>query len=218
MDRQLLERMIGAAVLIVALIVIVPAVLDGRGERGAVRSPPASEQARRVVTIRPADRTDSPPVATALDIQDQPEPAPAGHESTAASARLVAPEQETDRVATHATAPPSQPATVPAAKVAAAPKPKAVTSQPATKPVPKTVTGGWAVQLGSFASRDNARRLAGKVRAQGFSAYLDPVISGGRKLYRVRVGPEATRAKADALARRLAAKGFRGQVTRQQTS
>jgi DedD protein len=69
--------------------------------------------------------------------------------------------------------------------------------------------------MGSFSSQDNARRLAGQLDAKGFTAYLLPLQSNGKTLQRVRVGPVATRDEAEALARRLKASGFEGQVTRQ---
>jgi cell division septation protein DedD len=69
---------------------------------------------------------------------------------------------------------------------------------------------GWAVQLGVFASRDNAERLALEVRVKGFKASVSRVTSGSRKLYRVRVGPTADRAAAQELQGRLKAAGRPG--------
>ena len=66
---------------------------------------------------------------------------------------------------------------------------------------------GWAVQLGVFASKDNAERLALEVRVKGFKASVSPVRSGGRTLYRVRVGPAADRSAAQELQSRLKAVG-----------
>jgi DedD protein len=66
---------------------------------------------------------------------------------------------------------------------------------------------GWAVQLGVFASKDNAERLALEVRVKGFKASVSPARSGGRTLYRVRVGPAADRSAAQELQSRLKAAG-----------
>lgn len=68
-------------------------------------------------------------------------------------------------------------------------------------------SGAWGVQLGVFASHENAERLAGEVRAKGFKTSVAPVTSGSRKLYRVRVGPAADRAGAQDLQARLKAAG-----------
>jgi cell division septation protein DedD len=71
-------------------------------------------------------------------------------------------------------------------------------------------SGSWAVQLGVFASRENAERLALEVRVKGFKASVSPVPGSKRKLYRVRVGPTADRSGAQELQGRLKAAGRPG--------
>jgi cell division septation protein DedD len=71
-------------------------------------------------------------------------------------------------------------------------------------------SGAWAVQLGVFASRENAERLALEVRVKGFKASVSPVSSRHRKLYRVRVGPTSDRSGAQELQGRLKAAGRPG--------
>jgi cell division protein FtsN len=65
------------------------------------------------------------------------------------------------------------------------------------------------VQLGSFASRANADRLARQVRAQGFAASVSQ-YSSGRHLYRVWVGPAHDHAAATHLAQQLRSAGHNG--------
>jgi DedD protein len=72
-------------------------------------------------------------------------------------------------------------------------------------------TSGWAVQVGSFASRDNAERLAQKLKGKGFAATVSQSPKG-RRLWRVRVGPEADRAAATALSAKLRSAGQSGTV------
>ncbi|RME32672.1 MAG: SPOR domain-containing protein [Gammaproteobacteria bacterium] len=62
----------------------------------------------------------------------------------------------------------------------------------------------WVVQLGSFSSEENASKLLARLKEKGYAAFLDPAYTEQGKQYRVRVGPELTRAKADALRKRLA--------------
>jgi DedD protein len=69
------------------------------------------------------------------------------------------------------------------------------------------------VQLGSFASRPNAEKLAAELRARGYSAFVSEYRGSGRVLFRVRVGPEQDRARAEAVASRLAREGRKGSVT-----
>jgi DedD protein len=54
----------------------------------------------------------------------------------------------------------------------------------------------WAVQLGSFVSRDNAEKLARQLRAQGFGVYVLPGGAGSLLRYRVRIGPMPDRSAA----------------------
>jgi DedD protein len=71
---------------------------------------------------------------------------------------------------------------------------------------------GWVVQLGSFASRANAERLAAELRGRGYSGFVSEYRGAGRVLFRVRVGPEQDRARAEAIAQRLARDGTPGTV------
>lgn len=193
MDRQLLERMVGAAVLIIALVVIAPAILDGPDDQEpALPAPDALDREVRTVTIRPDGQAAEPPVPVAT-----PEPV----------AEAPAPEPQAKPE------PRAAPKPAPAAKPKAQPKPKPE-PKPKAEPTPKLAEArsGWAVQLGSFASRDNARRLAGEVSAKGYETYLLPLERDGRTLYRVRVGPRKSREAAEKLAGELAKAGYKGQV------
>jgi len=204
MDRQLLERMIGAAVLILALVVIAPAILDGPGDSNeAVPVAAAPDQVVRTVTIRPDQRADQPPVAMQTP-PPRPAPKPVAEPETAAPVVAAAPAPKSE--------PEPKPKPEPKPEPKAKPKPK-----PAPKPAPEVTPklSGWAVQLGSFANEANAKRLAGEVAAKGYKTYLLPLKRDGRTLYRVRVGPEPTRAAADELAVRLRQAGYKGQVAAQ---
>jgi DedD protein len=68
------------------------------------------------------------------------------------------------------------------------------------------------VQLGSFSVRDNADRLVRDMTAKGFTAFVSPIKSGGRDIYRVRVGPTRDRAQAEALAAQLRRIGQSGAI------
>ena len=70
----------------------------------------------------------------------------------------------------------------------------------------------WAVQLGSFSSKENAEKLAGSLRDQGYAAFLSQLQSNGNDLHRVRIGPQKDRQSAEAVAAQLAKNGHTGQV------
>ncbi|MHC1480464.1 SPOR domain-containing protein [Frateuria aurantia] len=56
--------------------------------------------------------------------------------------------------------------------------------------------GGWAVQLAAMGTQGDANALRDRLRANGFDAYVDSVAVSGRRLWRVRAGPQTQRADA----------------------
>jgi cell division septation protein DedD len=103
--------------------------------------------------------------------------------------------------------------------VAEAPAPARI---PAAKPATATPAaarpaagGAFVVQVGTFGQKDNAERLAATLKGRGFAAVVSASSSGGRTLYRVRVGPAGPRDAATGLAGRLASAGHPGQVVPQ---
>jgi cell division protein FtsN len=64
---------------------------------------------------------------------------------------------------------------------------------------------GWAVQLGSFASKTNAEKLLHQLPGSGF--YLVSSGSGASLRYRVRMGPLADRGAAERAATKLKGEG-----------
>jgi len=117
---------------------------------------------------------------------------------------------------TAASKPATSPAT-PAAKPAEAPKPAAAAPKPAATAAapsaPAASSVGFAVQLGAFAKPEDANALRDKVRAGGYSAFVEQVRTDKGTLSRVRVGPVASRAEADTLKAQVASKfGINGMV------
>ncbi len=64
----------------------------------------------------------------------------------------------------------------------------------------------WAVQVGSFSNPDNALGLRAKLRKKGYSAFVEKVSTKKGEVYRVRVGPEVRRSKAEVLQKELQSK------------
>ena len=92
-------------------------------------------------------------------------------------------------------------ATTPAAPASVAPEPKPAAASEA----------GYFVQIGVFSNQASANRLATELRRKKFAVVVTK-IDGAKPLHRVRVGPEADRKAAEALAKRLAAAGHKGSV------
>lgn len=105
-------------------------------------------------------------------------------------------------------APPAAPA-APIPSTASAGKP-ASSPAAATEPAPRAPANpagtGFVVQIGAFASAQDATALRDSLRKAGFNAFTDTVPGERGTLTRVRVGPVMTRAEADALKAQVKAK------------
>nr|WP_304945302.1 SPOR domain-containing protein [Xanthomonas euvesicatoria] len=168
-------------------------------------------------------------------------PAPAASTPTPAPAPAPTPAAKpSSSVAAASTAAPTKTESLPpepAKPVAAAPKPaeapkpapakpevaktepakpeptKPVVAAPAAPAAPAASSVGFAVQRGAFGRAEDADALRDRVRAAGFSAFVEQVRTDKGALNRVRVGPVANRGDAEQLRAQVAAKvGISGMV------
>ncbi|MCP3999592.1 MAG: SPOR domain-containing protein [Gammaproteobacteria bacterium] len=165
MDRALLERMVGAVVLVLLFVVFVPALLDGRQDDNEGRADASGSRVgtRTEVIVLNASKPAAPPVVEAVKLQ-----------------------------------------------VKAAPK--KISSQPvkpvaAPKPRQQAPRDGFAVQLGSFTSRDNAMGFASSISEAEYPVFVKRAAASSGAVFRVYAGPRTTREEADKLAARLVADG-----------
>ena len=150
-------------------------------------TPPAAASAPASASVAQAAAAVAPVTTQALP-PEAPKPTPA---------KPVAPKQTPPESSPPVTA---APAVAPVAKPVEAPKPAASSV-------------GFAVQLGAFSQAADANALRDKLRAGGFSAFVEQVNTDKGTLNRVRVGPVASRADADRLKAQVAAKvGVDGMV------
>lgn len=217
MERKLQERMIGAGVLILLLVIVGPMVLDGESDERAMDRVPPGERGEelRSHTFRldgPADAK-APQAAPDLPASD-PQPRPAVADATVPARQPVV---EAPSAAPASAAVPDRPPGPPVAKAAEKPPRPAPGPQPGVRPAagPTPAGAGFVVQLGTFGQKGNAERLTESLRKDGFEAFVSPTTRGDKSLYRVRVGPPATRAEAERLAARLAGAGHKGQLVAQ---
>jgi len=62
----------------------------------------------------------------------------------------------------------------------------------------------WVLQVGSYKKRENARNVRDKLKkSANYHAFIQEAQSGSGQIYRVRIGPLSSRAKANALRQRL---------------
>ncbi len=61
----------------------------------------------------------------------------------------------------------------------------------------------WVVQVGSFSQQQNATKVELDLQQKGFSAFVEQTDMQGRQLYRVLVGPEVDKKRADKIMQNL---------------
>jgi cell division septation protein DedD len=205
------ERLTGAIILVVLIVLLVPELLTGpigRAPRTAAVASTLEEPPLRSYTIKLAEDARSQS-AVAHEVPDQPTPLPAPAAENPTSPP-PAPEEPA-----HSSAPPAMSVPTHATHSPSATQPPAAAGGGAVTPPPPAAQGSgtYFVQLGSFASRANADRLARQGRAQGFTVSVSQGSSG--HLYRVRVGPARDHSAAAELAQHLHARGHRGAIVPQ---
>jgi DedD protein len=220
MDRALKERVIGAVVLVVIAVLVVPVFLDGPATDAEIGSEPVTlpgqnGQSRKRQTIV-LERDRDQPVPASARPSDIPvtatQPAAIGTAGTQPAQSTPVPEPRREPAET---GPPAVAETKPATEPEAAPlreEPSAAASAPPKAADMESATGMWAVQLGSFSNEANAERLAATLRDQGYAAFLSELHTGSGDLHRVRIGPQKDRDSAEAVAAKLGKDGHQGQV------
>jgi len=185
MDRRVKERLVGATILGVLIVLLVPELLSG--PKPAAAPAASSTEPVRNVTVDLTTRQSVAPAPTAAQATSSGEPDTAGS----------------------ATPPSAPPANAPAtAPVADAPAPVESPSSSPISPAGDTAHRGWALQVGSFTSRDNADKLVHQLKAHGYSAYVISSGSGATIRHKVRVGPVTDRAAAERLLAKLKAQKY----------
>jgi DedD protein len=207
MDRALKERIVGALVLVVLAVLVVPEFLDGSADTAQVVT-------ESVVLPGPNGQTRKQQTIVLQRDRNEPVPAMAGRDGGNASERAMTATAGTAEASAPDSPPPEHRQTPPEPEPEKeSPAPAAVTAgAEQVKAGPVSSTGMWAVQLGSFSNPANAERLAADLRAEGYAAFLSQLPGPKGPLHRVRVGPQKDRDSADAIAARLVAAGHKGQV------
>jgi DedD protein len=226
-ERQLKERLVGAAVLMAVAVILIPEMLSApRRAPVPAAAPPAerSEGNLKRYTIdlsgdlngmQPATAPEAsnieaaPPPAEAVPPAElPPEKLPPAEEPAAAAP--VPPEAVTEspQEESNAAAPVETPAPAPVVKIDPVPPsaPIEAPRQVAALAPPAPAAGStrrWAVQLIAYDNRARAQRMAEDLRESNYAAFVMPVQSATGTLYRVRVGPFGTRAEADNALRKL---------------
>ena len=195
MERALKERIIGAVILVIFVVLVVPIFLDGPpADRDIVSERvllPGQEDQDTKTVVLDRERSDPIPAASSSEVDvDTPSTTDSKTNNTPSPTPVV--QQQTEEPPPAREAPAKQ--------------------QTTTAEQPQSTTGMWAVQLGSFSNKQNAEKLAADLRKQGYAAFLSQLQTNSGQLHRVRIGPQKDRQSAEAMAARLLKVGHKGQV------
>jgi len=184
---QTRRRLIGAAALLLAAVIVLPMLLDTapRPVRDdiaiTIASPPAPLQ-------KPADKASTVDEKIAEPAPARDEPPPAEPAANAARPSLPAPPTQAEQQSVSPAAPVQPP--------------------PAAAPA----TEKFAVQVAALSTAAAAKELAARLKMGGFSAYVEAVSTPDSTLHRVRVGPFASRDEAQRAAEKVKAAGHKATV------
>lgn len=213
------RRLVGALVIILLAIILVPAWLDGSARR-------LRDEDAFVVPLPPPDNrkamVDPKTIGEQIETQvpkleplPEPELVPAAEkvaEVTSEAAETV--EEKAEEVVARATEATDKVAEPAAVVTEVMPEPVVVdlngsttsssTSAAAARSEIKVEVAesaaqraNWIVQVGSFASKQNAQAMVNRLKKGGLKAFMRDFKSNGDSIYRVLVGPFVRQTEAD---------------------
>ncbi len=178
MEQGLKERLVGAGVLVILAVIFIPMLFD--------------------------ETPETEPVITESNIPPKPDNIPAPPEGDFSSRIIPLQQEKSD---TTVTTPEEKTEDKPTEENTMATDTIAATGE--QKPSAAVVVNGesatnvglsaWVVQLGSFASEENAQALNKKLREADYEAFVEPLKQETDVIYRVRVGPELKRSDAESI-------------------
>lgn len=182
-----------------------PPPATGTSGPAAVKAKPA----RTTSTRKPSTSSAAAPQAPA---SAKPKPtAEAQKRTTTGSKTQPAAGKAKTPASTAKTATPPPPKAAPTANKTVAPEKKGAGTAPPAKPkaaTPRSDAGGggnWTVQAGTFVEETNARTLAEKLKQRNLPVRVQTAEGASGKVYRVTVGPNLDRTKAEKIQKQLAA-------------
>lgn len=200
--RKARRRLIGAIALTLAVVVILPMVLDSEpkptGQDIELRIPAPDKAGEFIPGVAVSEVTEAPSLAASAVVPVSAVPGaaqakPASAPAAAAPAKPAASNPRTEAQGRIQPAANKQPET------------KAAESKSAAKPGDES----FVVQVGAYANPDTAKQELDKLKKWGFKAYTE---KAGDKV-RVRVGPYAERDKAEKVRQLLEKHGLHTVVT-----
>lgn len=231
-ESRFRQRLVGASVVVALAVLLLPLWLDGSGIDSlrvqSVPEKPEVEGAERIDIPQPPGDSGEPlsdppqslfPDQTPIEARSADENAMtdealgAADVEQAAGDRSAEVSSDTSAEAPATSAPSDEPGATGEEESAPSSENEAaagndtqaeVEAEPASAALPESASDGeFVVQLGSFSDERNAKALAASVESSGFDVFVEPLFSEQGTVWRVRVGPYATREQAGEATDRL---------------
>lgn len=181
MNEHVKQRLVGAVVLVSLAVIFIPMLLDS-GEEGSMPMFGSNIPKKPDYQFEPLNIPLDPvkPIEPEKPLLvEKPEPKPKPEPQKPAQQAAPAPVKPQE-------------------------KPLVVKGDaPAPVEKPPVAENAWVVQVGSFSNSANALKLRDKLRAKGYTAFVEKLDGSEGASYRVRVGPELKREIADSLRDKL---------------
>lgn len=189
------RRLIGAFVVVIAMVLILPAALEDKPQ-------PVSQDVE--IVLPPPASAPNPPAAAiepSASMADPPTPAPAPTPVMEDKPRHAEP-KVTQNPAQKDVPPAAEPAKRPASPERAEVKPKTPNRPSSDR---------FLVQVGVFSNSENVKQLQAKLSAQGVKAHSETLADGK---IRVRAGPYPTRQEAERMVDKIRSAGVSAVVVK----
>ncbi len=210
LKRRGRRRLVGAATIGVVAVVVLPMIFDSEPKR--------TEVAKQQIEVQIPPKEGLPPLAA-------PVSPPAAAQSGAAKASVDATPAVNTALApvdTATKAEPSKPAPKPEPKsepkLEPKPEPKsepksaAKVVTPSTAKAPDEAMSGFVIQLGAFKDADNAKAVVTRMQEAKLPVFTDTIQVKSGSVVRVRVGPFASKDKAEGALAQVKLAGIDGKI------
>jgi DedD protein len=194
MDQHLKQRLLGTAVIVSLVVIFVPMLFTEEVEESDEQEwqiPTAPKQFENNIIPLPTK-----PLAIEAAPSETDATPPSDSDASTLELRESAPEpakQESPRPQ-QAPSEPAEPGATSRPKPQSGKKPRP--AQPESTTGKKSSFSAWVIQVGSFSRKKNALVFRTKLRAAGFTAFIEPLSAQSGTMYRVRVGPELDKKRA----------------------
>ena len=201
MDDTMKKRLVGAVVLVALAVIFVPMLLEEKEQpvesvklEQEIPQAPETEYRTDLIPTEKAAQEASTTTTMEIPLETITEPV---RPERAESADTETTPGEPETAATPAEKGEEWVIVEDTAKSADKTTTTARVEPPAASSAASDTRSGWAIQAGSFGQKANAENLMANLKLNGMEAYISEVQVADKILYRVRIGPLASKESAE---------------------